>query len=159
MANIWRRALYVVVAVVLYGAAGAWLSSVVPAGAQSEQAGLEATTQKAIVAFFTAVIQDDKDNLAKQLAPEFQIMRSNGVHHDAKSYLDSDLPIIAELPAVTNLVVTASGDIVVATYSVTINETIDGQVAQTFAPRMTVFRRDGDQWLVVAHSNFAVIDQ
>lgn len=159
MKTVWRRALYVVVAVVLYGAAGAWLSSVVPAGAQSEQAGIEANARKAIEAFFTAVIQDDKDSLAKLLAPEFQILRSNGVHYTAKGYLDSDLPIIAEMPPLSNLVVTASGDSVVATYSVTINETIDGQVVQTFAPRMSVFRKDGDQWLIVAHGNFAVIDQ
>ena len=158
MSSVWRRAFYVVVAVMIYGAVGAWLSSVVPAGAQSEKKDLQAEAEKAVTAFFKAIVEDDEDALAAMLAPEFQIMRSDGTHYDAKGYLASDLPIIAEVPAITNLVVTASDGTVVTTYSVTANETIDGQVVETFAPRLTVFRAEDGQWIITAHGNFAALN-
>jgi ketosteroid isomerase-like protein len=48
-----------------------------------------------------------------------------------------------------------SGDLLVVRYWLVINQTIDGTPMAQRAPRLTVFRRDGDRWLVVAHANFA----
>jgi ketosteroid isomerase-like protein len=53
------------------------------------------------------------------------------------------------------VVATASGDLLIARYQLVIQETIDGTPIAQRAPRLTVFRRDGDRWLVVAHANFA----
>jgi ketosteroid isomerase-like protein len=43
----------------------------------------------------------------------------------------------------------------VVRYVLSLNATVDGKEEQRSAPRLTVFRRDGDRWLVVAHANFA----
>lgn len=34
---------------------------------------------------------------------------------------------------------------------------LDGRAVEALAPRLTVFRREGDVWLVVTHANFAQI--
>ena len=159
MASVIKRALFVLFAVMVYGAAGAWLSSVVPAGAAGEPADLQAKTEAAIQSFIGAVMSGDPDKLAAVLAPEFQIQRADGSHFDAKAYPDSILPIIAAMPDIEKLVVTAAGNTVVATYVINVNMTRDGSVVEAYAPRMTVFRKDGDKWLVVAHGNFAALEQ
>lgn len=158
MRDMIKRAFIVLFAVMVYGAAGAWLSSVVPADAQSEPADLQAEASNAIQAFLGAIMTGEPDKVAAVLAPEFQILRSDGSRHDAKSYPDSELPIIAAMPDIEKLVVTASGNSVVTTYYINVNETLDGSVVEAFAPRMTVFRKDGDKWLVVAHGNFADLE-
>jgi hypothetical protein len=38
-----------------------------------------------------------------------------------------------------------------------VSETVGGKRVDAYAPRMTVFRKSGDAWLVVAHANFAPI--
>jgi hypothetical protein len=43
----------------------------------------------------------------------------------------------------------------VTRYVAKVRETRDGKVVETTAPRLTVFRKDGDKWLAVAHGNFA----
>lgn len=159
MADVIKRACFVLFAVMVYGAAGAWLSSVVPAGAEAEPADLQIETRDAIDAFFAAVLSGEPDKVAAVLAPEFQIQRADGSHYDAKDYPDSVLPIIAEVPVIQDLVVSATGDSVVATYVVNVNETLDGSVVEANAPRMTVFRKEGGTWLVVAHANFAGIER
>jgi ketosteroid isomerase-like protein len=159
MADVLRRTLFIVFAVLVYGAAGAWLSSVVPAGAQNQPTELDAQAHQAIDSFFGAIISGDPAKVAAVLAPDFQILRSDGSNYDAASYPTSDLPIIAEMPAIERLKVTSDGDTMVASYVVDVNETLGGQVVQSVAPRLTVFRKSGDAWLVVAHGNFAVIEQ
>ncbi|MCP4384315.1 MAG: nuclear transport factor 2 family protein [Hyphomicrobiales bacterium] len=154
MASMLNRVLLVVLAVGVYGAAGAWLSSVVPAGAKAESVAVEAEARQAINIFFGAVMNNDEDAIAGIVAPEFQIQRANGTRYDAATYPMSELPIIAEMPELEDVVVTTEGDLMVATYNINVNETIDGKVIEAFAPRMTVFRKDDDKWLVVAHANF-----
>ena len=38
-----------------------------------------------------------------------------------------------------------------------IEQTINGKSVQAMAPRLSVFRRGGAGWLIVAHANFAQI--
>jgi hypothetical protein len=45
----------------------------------------------------------------------------------------------------------------VISYTISSDQTIEGQPVAAVAPRLTVFRRKGSQWLVVAHSNFAKV--
>ena len=159
MTDVLKRALFIVFAVILYGAAGVWLSSVVPAGAQNNPSDLAVQGKTAINGFFGAIMSGDPQKLATVLAPDFQLLRADGTRQDAANYPNSDLPIIAALPAISQLKVTEAGDTMVATYVVDVNETRGGKVVQSVAPRLTVFRKSGDQWLVVAHGNFAAIEQ
>ena len=66
-----------------------------------------------------------------------------------------DGAVIADIPAIEGLVLTANGDLVVARYVLAVDEIIDGAQVNPFAPRLTVLRRDGDDWLIVAHANFS----
>ena len=63
------------------------------------------------------------------------------------------------MPAIEKLNVTAEGDIAVAAYVINVDETIDGVLAEAYAPRLSVFRKSGDGWLLVAHGNFAALEQ
>ncbi len=159
MADVLKRAVFILFAIILYGGAGVWLSSVEPAGAQNNPSDLAVQAGKAINGFFGAIMSGDPQKLAAVLAPDFQLLRADGTRQDAANYPDSDLPIIAALPAISQLKVTETGDTLVATYVVDVNETRGGMVVQSVAPRLTVFRKTGDQWLVVAHGNFAALEQ
>ena len=101
----------------------------------------------------------EPDKVAATLAPEFQLLRADGSNYDAKAFPDSILPIISEMPAIEKLNVTAEGDIAVAAYYVNVDQTRDGVLVEAYAPRLSVFRKDGDRWLMVAHGNFAALEQ
>ena len=106
-----------------------------------------------------AVMTGEPDKVAPTLAPEFQILRSDGSNYDAETYPEKGLPIISEMPAIEKLNVTATGDLAVASYVINVDETVDGVLAQAYAPRLSVFRKDGGRWLLVAHGNFAALEQ
>jgi ketosteroid isomerase-like protein len=124
--------------------------------AGEEEATMDAARQ-AVTAFAEAVVSADVDAVEAILAPEFQIQRANGVGNDREGYLASELPAIAGSFGwrLEDVVATASGDLLVVRYWLVINETIDGTPVARRAPRLTVFRSNGDRWLVVAHANFA----
>lgn len=119
----------------------------------SEQ--LQSTGAKAVDSWLGALVKHDPVAVAAVLAPEFQIMRSDGSAYGKDDYVAKGLPTIAKQPEVEKLVVTGFGDTLVARYWLKVEETAAGKVAEAHAPRITVFRRNGDAWLVVAHGNFA----
>lgn len=122
--------------------------------------GATPAAKEALDAFTGAVASGEVDTIAEVLAPEFQIMRANGVGYDREGYLASRLPKIDEAMGwdYENVVTTTAGDRMVIRYILVISETIDNRSVERRAPRLTVFRRDGDQWLMVAHANFASIE-
>jgi hypothetical protein len=126
---------------------------------QSQASDVEAEARQALDRFFGAVMSGDAGQLQDVLAPEFQIQRANGSRYDAASYPASVLPVIAKMPGVEKLVVTSADDIVVTSYVIVVNETLDGALVESHAPRLTVFRKIGEQWRVVAHGNFSAIRQ
>jgi ketosteroid isomerase-like protein len=113
--------------------------------------------RQAVTVFVETVASADVDAIEAILAPEFQILRSNGVGYDREGYLASELPAFDESFEwrLEDVVATAAGDLLVARYQLVIHETINSAPMAQRAPRLTVFRRDGDRWLVVAHANFA----
>lgn len=127
----------------------------VPASAQPADQDMEAEILAALDGWFGAVASGDPALIADYLAPEYQIQRANGDGYDRETYLTSNLPVIADIPAIEGLVLTANGDLVVARYVLVVDEFIDGAQVNPFAPRLTVLRRDGDDWLIVAHANFS----
>ena len=136
-------------------------SAVTIATAAEPSSGAAAHLQgvEAVRAWIGAVMSGDPDTIRAVLAPEFQIMRADGSGYDAAGYPASQLPIIAAMPDIQNLVATTHGDILVARYFIDVNETRDGKVVEADAPRLTVFRKSGDTWLVVAHGNFAALEE
>lgn len=126
---------------------------------QTAMDDLDVQARRAIESFFGAVMGGDPDRLKIVLAPEFQIQRANGSRYDAAGYIDSVLPVIAEMPGINELVVTSTENIFVTTYIIDVNETLEGAVVESKAPRLTVFRKIGDDWRVVAHGNFSAIRQ
>ena len=121
------------------------------------EADIQGDGMRAVTAWVAAVASGDKSTVAAILAPEFQIVRDNGVAYDRDQYLASGLPKIDGLPKVDGLVATETGDVLVVRYVIVLDATVKGASMQSKAPRLTVFRREGDRWLVTAHANFAAI--
>jgi ketosteroid isomerase-like protein len=111
----------------------------------------------AVEAWVGAVASGDPARVAKVVAPEFQIIRADGSAYDAAAYVQSDLPVFPEPPQIGGLVVTGFGDHLVARYEVTTRVTLGAETELRGGPRLTVFRKSGDDWLVVAHANLAAI--
>jgi hypothetical protein len=109
--------------------------------------------------FWTAVVAGTPEALAPVLAPEYQVVRADGSGYAKEGYLKSALPKVAAVPEFTEVSVTGSGDLLVVRYHVTIDSIRDGKTVQAHAPRLTIFRKQGDAWLAVAHANFAVLEK
>jgi ketosteroid isomerase-like protein len=116
-----------------------------------------ADADDAVKGWLDAVSSPDEAALTAVLAPEFQILRSDGRGYDRADYLGTGRSHQARPPVPRDLVATASGDVLVVRYILDVEQTIDGGTVVGAAPRLTVFRKDGDRWLVVAHANFAPI--
>jgi ketosteroid isomerase-like protein len=112
----------------------------------------------AVGAWLDAVLLGTPEALSAVLAPEFQIQRANGTGHDRAAYIDGGAAQLAEFSA-SDLIATRYEDILVVRYTLVVSETIDGQPVERTAPRLTVFRYDDGRWLVVAHANFAEVEQ
>jgi ketosteroid isomerase-like protein len=123
-----------------------------PAFAQSNT-----DAEAAVRAWLDAVMSGDPAQLAAILAPEFQIQRADGTGLDKTGYVDGGGANLVDYQ-LRDVVATEDEDILVVRYLLVVSETISGQPVEAEAPRLTVFRRDGDRWLVVAHANFAQID-
>ena len=122
--------------------------------AERDAAGLAANT-----AWWGALVKGSAEAIGPVLAPEFQIMRADGSSYDKAGYLAGGLPKVAAIPEFSHMTVTAYGDLLVTRYWVTVKETRNGEMVEAHAPRLTVFRREGDRWLVSAHANFAAFEK
>jgi ketosteroid isomerase-like protein len=127
-----------------------------PAAADDE---LNETARAAIAAFVNAVIAGP-EALEPILAPEFQILRANGVGYDREGYLGTGAETAALQPGFTaeDIVATAHDGVLVARYVLRIDGMIDGQPMPQRAPRLSVFRQIDGQWKVVAHANFGAVN-
>jgi len=127
---------------------------VLVAGAAAAEDNLEETARAALVAF-TAAVVSGPDAVAPLLAPEYQIMRANGVGYDRDDYIAHVTEVKAHPDfAHEDLVVTTADDVMVVRYFLRIDETIEGAPVSRRAPRLTVFRKIGGVWKVVSHANF-----
>ena len=118
---------------------------------------LKKTAHAALIAYTDATLAGPK-SLAPMLAPEFQIMRSNGSGYDRQEYLSRSVGTIKAAPATDynheDIVATQHGDLMVVRYTLRIDLVIEGKQIKKRAPRLTVFRKVEGNWKVVAHSNF-----
>jgi ketosteroid isomerase-like protein len=127
--------------------------------AAEQPADLQAQGMAALKTFWTAIVAGTPAALDPVLAPEYQVQRNDGSGYDKAAYLKSELPKVAAIPEFTSVKVTGSADLLVVRYFVTVDQTRGGKKVQRHAPRLTVFRKQGDAWLVVAHANFATLDK
>jgi hypothetical protein len=111
---------------------------------------------KALDPWINAVFTGDPVIAEKVLAPEFQILRSDGSGQDNASYLKV-LPKQRFRPKLSNIVATAGADIMVVRYRIETHQTVQGKENKGIAPRLSVFRREAGQWLISAHANFAAM--
>ncbi|MBT3808573.1 MAG: nuclear transport factor 2 family protein [Rhodospirillaceae bacterium] len=114
-------------------------------------------TARALLTAFVDGVIAGPDAVAPLLAPEYQIMRSNGVGYDRDGYINRGAGTVRARPnySLADLVVTTGGDVMVVRYILQIDETIDGNTITRRAPRLTVFRNIGGDWKISAHGNFA----
>ena len=117
----------------------------------------DAEARKVAEQWVQSVASGDKALVEAMLAPEFQIVRADGATYTAADYVKVGLPKIAKAPEIDRLLGTRYGDYLVVRYWLKIDATVDGAAMKQLAPRLTVFRKSGDKWLVVAHSNFAAV--
>jgi hypothetical protein len=103
-----------------------------------------------------AVFTGDPIIVEKVLAPEFQILRSDGSGQDKTSYLKL-LPKQRFRPRLSDIVATGAVDIMVVRYRIETHQTVDGKENKGISPRLSVFRREAGQWLISAHANFAAM--
>lgn len=136
----------------LAGLAGA---AILPALASADAVTAE-DARAAILSWLEALASHDPATVAKVLAPEFQILRSDGSGYDAKNYL-THLPKFMGKPQVMDLSFGASAGLLVARYALKLEQKIGDKPVQSLAPRLSVFRKDGAAWLILAHANFAQI--
>lgn len=118
----------------------------------------EATdTARALVTAFIDGVIAGPDAVAPLLAPEYQIMRSNGVGYDRAGYINRGAGTVNARPnfSLDDLVVTTGGDVMVVRYFLQIDETIDGKTITRRAPRLSAFRKIDGAWKMSAHANFA----
>lgn len=132
------------------------IAVVMPLAAKSAAADKLTETAHAVLIAYTKATLAGPDVLAPMLAPEFQIMRNNGVGYDRAGYLGRGVGTIKAEPDFHHdeITATVSGDMMVVRYFLRINEVIQGNPIRKRAPRLTVFRKIDGGWKVVAHSNF-----
>jgi ketosteroid isomerase-like protein len=137
---------------------GAWKLQAFANLGQGLASGLEAEAQKAVETWVGAVASGDAEAIRAVLAPEFQIVRSDGSAHGFEGYLAGGMAKIDSVPGIADLAVTGYGDHMIVRYALALEGSVDGKHMEDKAPRLTVFRRKNDQWLVVAHANFAKLE-
>ena len=111
---------------------------------------------KALDPWVDAIFTGDPAVVEKVLAPEYQILRSDGTGHDKTSYLKA-LPKHQVRSKFSDIVATGTADVMVLRYRIETDQTIDGKAVKGISPRLSVFRRVGDSWLISAHANFAAL--
>jgi hypothetical protein len=124
------------------------------AGAAEAKRFTEKEALEALDPWADALATGDPAKIAKVLAPEYQIVRSNGNGLDRTTYLTS-LPKQRIRSKFSDIVATGAGDIMVLRYRIETDQTIEGKEVKGIAPRLSVFRKVKGRWLMSAHANFS----
>ena len=103
--------------------------------------------------------QKNFDVIEKNMASGFQ-----SIHQFGANDMEAEMKLIYNLEmsdyTITELKITSNEDLIIATYFVSVAETIDGErLSKEPAPRMTIFIEDDDVWKWIAHANLKPIPQ
>lgn len=116
----------------------------------------ERQAHEALDPWIEALVTGDPAVVETVLAPEYQILRSDGTGHDKASYLKA-LPKHMVRPEFSGIVATGAGDVMVIRYRIETDQIIDGKAVTGISPRLSVFRKENGRWLISAHANFAAL--
>jgi len=125
----------------------------------AQDSGLESQAREALTKVFDALASGDDEKVRPFLAPEFQIVRSDGAVYNKEDYLARSIPRIESKPVFSNVIASRNGDIVVVSLRLQIEEHVDGKKAESVFPHLIVFRVTPDGWQVVAAANFAKLQE
>lgn len=131
--------------------------SALAAGTGHSKAGEQLSEQQAHEAldpWLDALVTGDPAVVATVLAPEYQILRSDGSGHDKASYLNA-LPKHMVRPKFSDIVATGDGNVMVIRYRIETDQIVEGKTVTGISPRLSVFRLENGRWLISAHANFA----
>ncbi|MDR3474795.1 MAG: nuclear transport factor 2 family protein [Devosia sp.] len=109
---------------------------------------------KALDPWADALFSGDPKKVAAILADEYQIVRSDGTGYDKAAYLQN-LPKQSKRSTLSDIHATQAGAIMVVRYQVDSDQVINGKNTTGLSPRLSVFRAEGNGWLMVSHANFA----
>ena len=113
----------------------------------------EADALSALNPWADALFSGDPAQVAQVLAPEYQILRFDGTGLDRASYLKA-LPQQKKRSQFSAITATAGADIMVIRYMLDTDQVINGQIVQGVSPRLSVFRKIDNRWLISAHVAF-----
>ncbi len=97
-------------------------------------------------------------------ADSFMLESFQVIHEDGASNKEQELQLIAGLNIdtynITNLICTQNKNVIVATYIVSVEETINGErLSKAPAARMSVFMEDEGTWKWISHANLKPLEQ
>jgi hypothetical protein len=124
--------------------------------ARGARAATEAEALEALNPWADALFSGDPARVERVLAPEYQILRSDGTGYVKADYLKA-LPKQKIRSKFTNITATATGDVLVIRYSIQTDQVINGKDVKGLGKRLSVFRKEAGVWLMSAHANFSKI--
>ena len=96
----------------------------------------------------------DTEALDALLAPDYQLVRNDGTRATKEEYLAE--PATVDSYSIANVKGTSTGNTLVVSFDLTIEEEINGQQIAETAPRLGSFVWDGEDWLLLSWANFGV---
>ena len=140
----------------LVAGAVSFASLVAAPRAGAEESVSETEANEALRGWLDAVFTGDPVAVDKVVAPEFQILRSDGTGYNKAGYLAA-LPKHNSKAKASDIVATGHGDMIVMRYLLETEQTINGKPVEAISPRLSVFRKEERRWLISAHVNLAKI--
>ncbi len=125
--------------------------------ADQEAATEKSLGEKLLFQLWSDMEKSDMEAIEKTISKGFQ-----SVHQYGASDYEQEIELIKGLKlgeySLTDIKVTQDGPVIVATYFVSVEETIDGKrLSKEPAPRMSVFLKTDSGWKWIAHANLKPI--
>lgn len=119
----------------------------------AEAADNEATGEQLVRKLWKHLEEGDIPALKEMMAPGFQSVHPDGAR-DGKQEIELIRGLSLGSCKLSDIKVTQNGSVLVATYFVSVQETIDGKVLSNApAARMTVFLMTDTGWKWIGHAN------
>lgn len=129
-----------------------------PLSSCEEKAPDKATAEALVTKLWEAFRTKDTETIAAFIDASFQSVHSMGAT-DMAGEIELIKGLGIDEYTITDLkITTMDDDIIIATYMVSVAETIDGQrLSKEPAARMSVFVKDDNNWKWVAHANLKAV--